>query len=273
MRDEAMIRTLKEADLGKDRRIRLLTDGAAFIGLVIIKGKEAGRLHGESADDVWRSLHDEAARHLPGFHGWDGARTRFTRLFPNGFADPSFHERERNYKDQARRLLLSTAPVERAAAASGLGAAVAKAFQATNLLASFEMMRIGPLLKGEDADDVIQSAARFTLDPSPTTMGRLAQSLKRADAAKWPPATYLPFLWQPDRHMFLKPQVTKIFAERVGHPFADVYEPFPDWATYESLLDLTARMRDEFVAFAPADNVDLQSALWAISEYEDDPAE
>jgi hypothetical protein len=32
--------------------------------------------------------------------------------------------------------------------------------------------------------------------------------LKRYDAAKWTIVTYLPFLWLPATHMFLKPEVT-----------------------------------------------------------------
>ena len=37
--------------------------------------------------------------------------------------------------------------------------------------------------------------------------------------------THLPFLWRPGTHMFLKPEVTKDFAARVGHRFASDYEP------------------------------------------------
>ena len=45
----------------------------------------------------------------------------------------------------------------------------------------------------------------------------MVQLAKPHDAASWTVATYLPFLWRPETHMFLKPEVTKDFAERVGH--------------------------------------------------------
>ena len=57
------------------------------------------------------------------------------------------------------------------------------------------------------------------------TLARLEATLKPYESAKWTVATYLPYLWQPERHMFLKPEVSKDYAARVGHPFASVYEP------------------------------------------------
>jgi hypothetical protein len=48
-------------------------------------------------------------------------------------------------------------------------------------------------------------------------------------------APYLPFLWRPDQHMFLKPAVTQDFAARVGHRFAHDYEARLAVGVYESL--------------------------------------
>lgn len=66
----------------------------------------------------------------------------------------------------------------------------------------------------------------------------MGQALKPHDNAKWTVVTYLPYLWRPDTHMFLKPEVTKNFATRVGHRFAAEYEPRLSLTVYESLLDL-----------------------------------
>lgn len=66
-------------------------------------------------------------------------------------------------------------------------------------------------------DDVVRSAARFALDPTRTSLRRLDAALHAGRVATWPVATYLPYLWQLDRHNFLKPEVTKTFADRVGH--------------------------------------------------------
>src|SRR3954463_7037487 len=58
-------------------------------------------------------------------------------------------------------------------------------------------------------------------------------------------APYLPFLWRPDQHMFLKPAVTQDFAARVGHRFAHDYETRLAVGVYESLLDLVGRTEME----------------------------
>jgi len=71
-------------------------------------------------------------------------------------------------------------------------------------------------------------------------MERLAS---RHDSAKWAVVTYLPFLWAPEDHLFLKPQVTRDYAIRVGHPFAHDYDTALDASTYASLLDLAARTK------------------------------
>jgi hypothetical protein len=53
----------------------------------------------------------------------------------------------------------------------------------------------------------------------------MQQALKLHAIAKWIAVTYLPLLWRPDAHMFLKPKVTTDFASRVGHRLANDYAP------------------------------------------------
>ena len=60
--------------------------------------------------------------------------------------------------------------------------------------------------------------------------------LSKHDNAKWTVVTYLPFLWRPEQHMFLKPVVTQDFAERVGHSFVHEYSPALEPDVYASLL-------------------------------------
>ena len=95
-------------------------------------------------------------------------------------------------------------------------------------------------------------------------------ALKPDDVAKWTAATYLPFLWRPDEHMFLKPEVTKDFAQRVGYPFSADYMPQLKPAVYSALLDLTERTALELHELAPRDNVDIQSFIWVAGKYSED---
>ena len=54
-------------------------------------------------------------------------------------------------------------PLEKAIEGSGSGEAVLSVFRATNLLSSFEMIRIQDVLRGPDADTFIRAGARFTM--------------------------------------------------------------------------------------------------------------
>jgi hypothetical protein len=54
--------------------IRLLKDKTIFKGIVIAKDRVEACEEGEQADEVWRRLHDHAARLNPSFYGFDGAR-------------------------------------------------------------------------------------------------------------------------------------------------------------------------------------------------------
>ena len=95
----------------------------------------------------------------------------------------------------------------------------------------------------------------------------MAPALKRHDAAKWTIVTYLPFLWRPEEHMFLKPDVTRKFAGRVGHRFDNDYSSRLDAKVYDSLLDLVRETRAELKSLAPRDNIDIQSFIWTVGEY------
>lgn len=96
----------------------------------------------------------------------------------------------------------------------------------------------------------------------------MEQALKPHGIAKWTAVTYLPFLWKPAAHMFLKPEVTKNFASRVGHRFAHDYIPQLKPDVYGSLLDLAAETEKEIAALEPRDRIDIQSFIWVVGEYD-----
>ena len=226
-------------------------------------------LKGDSADDVWRRLHDEAAKADPRYFGFDGARARFLQFFPNGFQSDGYTGEERDYKVAAKQKLDATVPLGQATTGSGFGEAVLAVFRATNLLSPFEKTRLQDVLRGPAADPFIRAAARFTLGGGRQALVDMEHALKPHDSAKWTVATYLPFLWRPEEHMFLKPEVTKDFAARVGHPFASDYEPRLDIAVYDSLLDLVMKTEAELAELEPRDRIDVQSFIWVIGDYKD----
>ena len=79
--------------------------------------------------------------------------------------------------------------------------------------------------------------------------------------------TFLPFLWKPEEHVFLKPTMISTFAERVGHHFASVYRPDLDTEVYDALLDLAGETRANLADMAPRDMIDIQSFMWTVVEY------
>lgn len=168
---------------------------------------------------------------------------------------------------KAKAKLDAAAPVEQAATGSGFGEAALAAFRATNLLSLFEKTRLQDVLRGSHADDFIRGAARFALGETKVGLAHMQTALKPHDSAKWTVATYLPFLWHPEQHMFLKPEVTKDFAQRVGHRFAYDYEAALRLPVYESLLDLADRTTRELSTLEPRDRIDVQSFIWVIGDH------
>jgi hypothetical protein len=262
-------KTIRTGTLG-DLTLRLVEKDKQFIGIAFGARSSKIQVEGPSADDVWRRLHDEAGKANPKYFGFDGARARFLKFFPNGFHSDGYENSERGYKVAAKSELDTRAPVEAAATGSGFGEAILSVYRATNLLSPFEKVRLQDVLRGPAADPFIRAAARFALGEGKTALAAIEQALKPHDNAKWTVATYLPFLWRPQAHMFLKPEVTKDFAARVGHRLANDYEARLDIGVYESLLDLAAKTEAEIADLKPRDRIDVQSFIWVIGDYKED---
>lgn len=95
----------------------------------------------------------------------------------------------------------------------------------------------------------------------------MASAVHQHGRVSWPILTYLPFLWDYQQQMFLKPTVTTDFASRVGHNFYHCYDAAPNPETYLALLDLVAETRTAIATLKPRDNIDIQSFIWVVGEY------
>jgi hypothetical protein len=267
------MRTLKDTRLG-DAELRLVDmGGGLFVSRALINGKEKLRFEGKTADEAWVRLHDEIGKANPKYVGYDGARNRFLHFFPNGFHSESYAAEERKYKVAAKDALDRSVPVTDAADGSGFGEDVLAAFRNTNLLFRIEKARVQEVLRGPNADRFIRAAARFTLGDTKLGLLEMERALKPHNAANWTIVTYLPFLWGPERHMFLKPSVTTDFAVRVGNRFAQDYEARLNIHVYESLLDLSAKTEAELADLEPYDRIDIQSFIWVVGDYKNETEE
>ncbi len=266
------MKTIRTQQFGKITA-RLVQTAAGYSGVLVGEGVPPSRVDGEDAEIVWAALVENLNRASPQFFGFEGARARFLKLFPDGFASPAYRSHERDYKDAARVFLASTVSIEQAERATATECdAIARAYSKTNLLASFEQARVREVLKSEHGPGYVRGAAALARGDTAEGLKAMEDAMRPYGQPSWPGATYLPYLWSPGEHMFLKPQVTVDFAERVGHSFARDYTSALTADCYRSLLDLTARTRSEISALAPRDNIDLQSFIWAVGAYDGDAA-
>ncbi len=212
----------------------------------------------------------DAGKADPKYFGYADARLRFLKFFPNGFHSDGFSSQERDYKLEAKRKLDTEAPLTEALTGGGFGEAILSVFHATNMLSWREKALIEGMARGQGADAFVQAAATFAREGTEAALLELEKVLKAHDCAKWTVATYLPFLWRPETHMYLRPVATKGFATRVGHPLVTLYQARLDFGVYASLLDIVERTKNELSDLAPRDHIDIQSFIWVVEDYRED---
>ena len=91
-------KTLKEESLGQTR-LRLVRYEDGRLGGRYDRRSGGDVLYGdpgETEDEFWRRLTVTALRDDPSFFGYDGAIARFLDIFPDGFEDAGYLEKERN---------------------------------------------------------------------------------------------------------------------------------------------------------------------------------
>ena len=201
-------------------------------------------------------------------------RRRFLRFFPGGFRDDTYLAWERNYKAEAhsrwdqelgRRQFDNLLKARRF---QDIATHAVRIESRTNLLFSFEKMalrdalrtRVGARTFAEGLYDLLYGHGRMAtrFDRWCTTVGSLPRRQTRV--LTWPVVTVFGFIAQPDRHMFLKPNVTRVAAAQYALPFH--YQSQPNWNTYSELLAVATRVRHDLRDLAPRDMIDLQSFLW-----------
>ncbi|MDZ4089408.1 MAG: hypothetical protein U1E69_21685 [Tabrizicola sp.] len=252
-------------------RLRILKQRNGFAGIIVGRHKE--QVTGTTALEVETRLRAMLAEEHPDFIGLDGARKRFLGLFPEGFTDPAYigdsTTGERHYKSKAAETLQRDVPVAGTFDTPDIGLAALRVMQQTNLLDPFSKAKLADVLRGPRAAEFLSIARSFAMGDTNAACRDLSRQFKAEGVASWVCLTYFPFLWLPDRHMFLKPTFTKAFATRIGHSFAHDYESAPNPETYASLLHMTAEVGNGLGDLDPADNIDLHSFMWVVMDYRD----
>jgi hypothetical protein len=201
-------------------------------------------------------------------------RRKFLRYFPAGFRDETYIDWERGYKWQAhlrwqdelsktamRALLRDERHAEIAARA-------VKIESRTNLLFSFEKMALRDAVRSAAGARMFAAGLYDFLHGAGTppqrferwcaVVGQLPRRQTRV--LTWPVVTVFGFIARPERHIFLKPNVTRAAAAAYGFDFS--YASRPSWPTYASLLEFAGQVCRDQRDLRPADLIDAQGFIW-----------
>jgi hypothetical protein len=214
------------------------------------------------------------------------SRRKFELFYPDGFQDETYQVAERSYKERAHlewqselgpadfRKLLARGEFRRIADLA------VRIESRTNLLFSFEKMAL------RDAVKAPAGARLFATELYAFLWGRGSPQRRFDDWVQavtdlprrqtrvltWPLVTVFGFIARPDRHLFLKPRVTRKAAQAYGFDFE--YRPQPAWPVYQSLLTFAAIIRrdlDRKQGFKARDMIDIQSFIWVQGSQEYGP--
>jgi hypothetical protein len=201
-------------------------------------------------------------------------RRKFLRSFPGGFADETYIDWERGYKWAAHEKWQAELGADdmKKLIADGRHADVAdravRIESRTNLLFSFEKMALRDAVKSS------AGAERFARGLCAFLHGRGGDERrfeewcdviaglprKQTRVLTWPVTTVFGFIAQPDRHIFLKPNVTRAAAKAYGFDFE--YVSRPSWPTYQSLLQFAKQVCRDQRDLTPRDQIDAQGFIW-----------
>lgn len=210
-------------------------------------------------------------------------RKKFLHYFKKGFSDTTYISWERQYKIDAHfqfQQELNKREYERLLLTrkfSQIALTAVRIESRTNLLFSFEKMALRDAVKlASGAKDFAQGLYDYVYGKESLQQRFLhfsevisALPRKQTRVHTWPLQTVFGFIANPQEHIFLKPRVTQIAAEKYDFDFQ--YRSKPNWETYKSLLDFAEQIRKDNADLKPQDYIDLQSFIWVLGsdEYPD----
>lgn len=211
--------------------------------------------------------------------GPERCRRKFLRFFPEGFRDETYIDWERGYKwkahEQWRELLDQREhdSLMRDGRCDEIAARAVRIESRTNLLFSFEKMALRDAIRTKDGARTFATGlyeflyGRRDFDQWCETVANLPR--KQTRVLTWPLVTVFGFIAQPQQHIFLKPNVTRIAAREYEFDFR--YTSRPNADTYRNYLEFAAAIRRDTKDLKPRDMMDLQSFMWVqgSDEYEE----
>ncbi len=210
----------------------------------------------------------------------DQAIAKFLKKYPSGFSDEGYigdlKSGERACKMQAHEMFSESLGGRKAGELLAEGDAqevvkrVKHVVNTVNLLYPSERTTYGEALKDEEGAEAYVRALFAYLDapePREGLFDLYAESIRRlpmkeggTNPMKWTILTVVPFIAQPDRQMFLKPEVSKQAGQRLH--FGLQYKALPNWRTYSQLLKMSHLLLEQLKHLGAQDLIDVQSFIW-----------
>ncbi|HVF87643.1 MAG TPA: hypothetical protein VM866_08625 [Pyrinomonadaceae bacterium] len=210
-------------------------------------------------------------------------RRKFVRFFPDGFHDETYVAWERGYKWEAHERwneVLNRAAYRALLRESDFAEIAARAVRIesrTNLLFSFEKMALRDAVKSHEGARLFAEGLNDFLHGGGGVERRFTRWCEQVEALPrkqtrvftWPLVTVFGFIAQPDTHVLLKPNVTRLAAREYGFDFQ--YKSRPAWETYANFLQFAEAVRNDLRDLRPRDMIDIQSFMWVqgSDEYEE----
>jgi hypothetical protein len=209
-------------------------------------------------------------------------KRRFREFYPGGFQDVDYVVMERLYKwDAHRSWVRSLGPdtlssMVRSGQEADAATTAIRIESRTNLLFSFEKMAVRDAVSLPEGAKSLATGLHDWLHGRGSEKARFERwcrtvaelPRRQTRVATWPVVTVFGFVARPRTHIFLKPTVTRVAAERYGFEFD--YQSRPNWDTYSSLTDFAKAIRTDLADWHPRDMIDIQSFIWVLgsSEYD-----
>ena len=203
-------------------------------------------------------------------------RRKFLRFFPKGFRDETYLAWERDYKwdtHQRWEEALSQKEFRRLLQRRDYAEIAARAIRTEqrsrhSMIFSFEKMALRDAVKSAAGARAFAAGLYDFLHGRGSDKAKFvawcetvaALPRKQTRVLTWPLVTVFGFIAQPEKQIFLKPNVTKIAARKYGFDFP--YHSKPNWETYSRLLEFAETIRSDLRDMRPRDMIDLQSFMW-----------
>jgi len=189
----------------------------------------------------------------------------------SSFKDKKFEEEERNYKIEARELLIETLSENnfRNLLAEGnyeeIKNRLRKIGSKTNLLylgtpRSSDLSIIMPPEKPKEIFEAFFDLFYGDGD-SPERLQRYVDFCRKHNLdCKWTTPTYYLFLLYPETDYFVKPTIASWLLKFVGSEYQ--YNSTPSAGLYREFLDICYNLKEQLEDYNPGDMIDIQSFIW-----------